>query len=475
MANFSFEDITCTLGRYTKGYFDCAKENKMRENAVYSGIVKNVFVPFRNNLPFPIFTDTVFKKTTVNYPYDLFDFKGRTGIKDPYAKPENANIYHAGRILVLKRKNDVDKKTKYFFIWISQSLWDKYRNQSNGNFKTNIHINFHPVGHINDIKEYPPYYNERIEQQILNTEDPKDSFYSDNKYYNNNYFTIGIRYLFLEKQAVLQQRCSLKKGGQNTDISSNEDGIPMMVIIPVSGGAPYFADLSNVANLQEITKAVSDFCFDIAQKEKGRSTPIENYPTIGRVACSFYSRSGMIAEQLLSQRPEFIHEFYLYDVMLDMFHFIEDKTTAKPKKIKVVDRTQEKGFERVWHLMKQWRQDNSDKKIRIYSAYSTAIELIRAELKRSRYDENLAIFSAFNDKPDKAGGTYSNLSDGYEIYNADKSISVVSIPIKNFAHYLDDIKSPGGFAVYDNYLEDVGHSWFVRRLQTHSLYHSGFN
>ena len=379
-----------------------------------------------------------------------------------------------GYFVVLKKKNDVDKKTKYFFIWIAQSLWDKYRNQNDGNFKTNIHINFHPVGHINDIKEYPPYYNEKIEQQILNTENPNDSFYSDNKYYYNNYFTLGIRYLFSEKQAVFQHRCSLKKGNQNSDISSNEDGSPMMVIIPVSGGAPYFADLSNVSNLKEITQAVSDFCFEIAQKEKKRSTPIERYPPIGRVACSFYSRSGMIAEQLLSQRPEFINEFYLYDVMLDIFHFIEDKTSAKPKKIKVIDRTQEKGFERVWHLLKQWRQDNADKKIRIYSAYS-AVSPIQAELKRGKYEENMAIFSDFNDKPDKLGGTYKNLSDGYEIYNGDKSISLVYISINNFSHYLDDIKSPGGFAVYDNYLEDVGHSWFVRRLQTHSLYHSGFN
>jgi len=181
----------------------------------------------------------------------------------------------------------------------------------------------------------------------------------------------------------------------------------------------------------------------------------------------------MIAEQLLSRQPSFIHEFYLYDVMLDIFHFVKDEQSNKSKK--VVDRTQEKGFEKVWMLFKQWKKDSPDKKIRIYSAYSQAVQPIATELRRGVHDENPAPFAAFNNKPDKAGDVYSNLSNGYEIYNVDKSISLVLVPINNFYHYLDDIESPGGFGIDDNYLKgDVGHSWFIRRLQTHSIFHSGF-
>jgi hypothetical protein len=458
--SISFEDITCTMGRYTKAYFDCSKSSKIIDNAIFSN--------FQDQNPFPVLTEYVFKKTTVSFPIELFDYKERKGIRQG-----GNSISSSGRIVVLKRKN-IGQNTNYFFIWISQSLLNKYLTQNDGKFEANIHVNFHPVGHINDIKEYPPYYDEVKAHKILNIDDPKDSFYKDNNYYWSNFFKLGVRYLFEEKQLVLQHRCSILRSDPNQVnlLNSQQDGIPIMIIVPVSGATPYFGDLGDASKFKEITKAVSDFCFELVQKERGSILPIMNFPAIGRIACSFYSRSGIIAEQLLSRSPDFIHEFYLYDVMLDKFHFVMDE---KNKRKKVIDRTQEQGFRIVWSLLKQWRKDNFDKKIRIYSAYGQAVQPVAAEMRRSKHDENLGRFSAFNNKPDKAGGTYSNLSDGYEIYNDDKSVSLVYIPINNFYHYLDDIRSPGGFGVDDNYLKgDVGHSWFVRRLQTHSIFYSGF-
>jgi hypothetical protein len=459
MSNISFEDVTCTMGRYTKAYFDCSKSSRMIDDIIYDH--------FQDQNPFPIFTNYVFKKTTVSFPIELLDYKERKGIRQG-----RNSIFSPGRILVLKRKN-IGQNTNYFFVWVSQSLWSKYLTQNDGKFEVNIHVNFHPVGHINDIKQYPPYYDEAKAHKILHIDNPKDSFYKGNNYYFSNFFKLGIRYLFEEKQSVLQHRCAILRSDLNQAglLNSNHDGIPIMVIVPVSGGAPYFRDLGDAPQFKEITKSVSDFCFELAQKERGVVPAITNFPAIGRIACSFYSRSGVIAEQLLSRLPDFIHEFYLYDVMLDRFHFVKDE---KNKQKKVVDRTQEQGFGIIWSLFKQWKKDNVDKKIRIYSAYGQAVQPIAAELRRSKHDENQGRFSAFNNKPDKAGGTYSNLSDGYEIYNDDKSVSLVYIPINNFYHYLDDIKSPGGFGVDDNYLKDVGHSWFVRRLQTHSIFYSGF-
>ena len=47
---------------------------------------------------------------------------------------------------------------------------------------------------------------------------------------------------------------------------------------------------------------------------------------------------------------------------------------------------------------------------------------------------------------------------------------LVLVPVKNFYHYTEDIKSPGGFYVNDNYnlKGEEGHSWFIQHLQTHS-------
>jgi len=453
MSTITFEDKTCYLERYTRAYFDCGKSSRINE--------AQFFKNFQNNKPFPTFTQRIFKKEDVPYPYNLFDFKDRTGLLDT-----NNSLIRPGRVIVLKRKN-VGKNTNYFFIWLSQSLWDKYLNQSDGKFSSNIHILFHPVGNIGT--DYPDYYDEIKELQILQKDNPNDEFYKKNNFYGTNFFELGVRYLFREKQSVLQQRSAILEGARDPGgaLSGSDDCIPLMLIVPVSGINPYFGDLANASSFQQILKGISDFCFEIARKEKGNKP--DNYPTVGRVACSFYSRSGDVAERLLTQLPTFIDEFYLYDVMLDKYHI--DKSTNK----RVTDRTQEQGFQIVWHLFKQWKRDGMSKKIRIYSAYPNSVSFIASELKMKKHEENFAKFSSFNGKLDRTGkAKYSGLSDGYEIYSADASISLVCIPTNNFWVYLDETKNSGGFVIDDNYMSDVGHSWFVSRLQTHALFHSGF-
>lgn len=453
MITITFEDKTCNLERYTRAYFDCSKSNRINEAQFFNS--------FQNNKPFPIFNQHIFKRESVLYPYDLFDFKYRTGLLG-----SNGTLISPGRTIVLKRKN-VGRNTNHFFIWFSQSLWEKYLNQADGKFSSNIHILFHPVGGIGT--DYPDYYDEVKELQILQKDNPNDNFYRNNKFYGTNFFELGVRYLFTEKQSVLQQRSSILKSDRDPvrALNGSDDCIPLMLIVPVSGINPYFGDLANASSLQQILKSISDFCFEIAQKEKGNKP--DNYPTVGRVACSFYSRSGDVAERLITQLPDFIHEFYLYDVILDKYHI--DKNTNK----RVIDRTQEQGFQTVWHLFKQWKRDSLSKKIRIYSAYPNSVSFIANELKMKKYEENVAKFSSFNGKPDRTGKTkYSGLSNGYEIYSADASISLVCIPTNNFWVYLDETKNPDGFVIDDNYMSGVGHSWFVTRLQTHALFHSGF-
>ncbi|MEO6687262.1 MAG: hypothetical protein ABIN24_14925 [Dyadobacter sp.] len=449
-----FDDITCNLGRYTNRFFDCSKNSKMFDNPVYSF--------FNPSDPFPIFTQNIFKKSQngLRFPYEIFDFKERTGIR----KDANS-IHHSGRIVVLKKKI-AGRNTNYFFIWISEALWNRFTNMDS-EIDVNVHINFHPVGHVNEPKVYPDYFNESLAQKIANTEDAQDRLYKDNKFFDNNFFQLGVRYLFAEKQAVLQQRCSLNNS-KAINLSTDQDGIPIMLIIPVSSGNPYFGDLSNATNLKNTIKSISDCCFEIACDEKLKQCPAKK-PNIGRVACSFYSRSGMIAEQLLVSLPAFINEFYFFDIMLDKFH-----TDSSGKK--VMDRTQDAGFSAVWRLIEQWKRENSDKKIRIYSAYPSALLPICNKIKRGKFEEILAAFTSFNGKNDKVRGKYFGLINGYEIYNEDKSISLVSLPVGNFLHYLDETRNPGGFGVKDHYsIIDDGHSWFLSRLQTHALYHSNFS
>jgi hypothetical protein len=463
--SFILEDITFQLGRYTKAYFDTGNIPKTNWDNIFNG--------YRNNKPFTVFTEYIFKQdiSKVNFPVELFDYKNRVGIH----KGSNNDFHKHGQIIVLKRKDGDKNITKYFFIWISYSLWEKFLTKKEGDFEINIHINFHPVGPIG--KKYPPYYNEAQDSNILNIDDKNHPFYlksrtsekaDDYGWYDQNFFELGVRYLFKEKQSILQHRCSILRtdSDPNNLLNSDKDTIPIMLIVPVSSVTPYFGDFSKASDFKEIIEAISHKCFDLAQKIS--NIPLKKYPSIKRVACSFYSRSGEVAEQILLNSPNFINEFYLYDIVLDR---------------KIPLRTKKEGFDKLWNLLKKWK-NNNDNKIRIYSSELDTVMAIAEELRKRPHEEHLANFSSFNNKPDrnnkpdinKKTGIYLNLSPGYEIYRDEKSISLVVVPNKNFFHYLEEMGNPNGFYVDDNYdlKGDQGHSWFVSRLQSHSIFHSGF-
>ncbi|MEV6931691.1 hypothetical protein AB0M46_45365 [Dactylosporangium sp. NPDC051485] len=94
------------------------------------------------------------------------------------------------------------------------------------------------------------------------------------------------------------------------------------------------------------------------------------------------------------------------------------------------------------------------------------------------YHNPAAGFSAFNGKPRPGGsGTYAGLSDGYEIYSTDNSRSLVAMPAGNSEVYLstENLRNPNGFPPGGDYEPALeGHSWFVSRLFTHAIFHSGF-
>lgn len=466
MSSIEFEDITLELGRYTRAYFDTGNIPKTNWDAVFN--------QYRNDKPFPVFTEFIFKRDipSIKFPIELFNYKNRAGIY----KGNNNDFHKPGRIIILRRKLPRQDTTNYFFVWVSQSLWDKKSTKSDGDFEVNMHVNFHPVGEIFKPGFYPPYYPGTQDNNVLKINDPQDPFYlrsrktpddpNDHGWYDKNYFELGVRYLFKDKQTVLQHRCAILQSDKdpNNLLRSDKDTIPIIVVIPVSSASPYFSDLSRPPDFKEITQAISNKCFDLAQNITN-SFP-KKYPPISRVACSFYSRSGEVAEEILSNSPNFINEFYLYDVVF-----------RSPQ------RTNKDGFDKIWSLLKKWKADKTDYKIRIYSSEADAVQLIAANLREKPHEEYPAKFIDFNGKSDRANnpdkvnkkGFYSGLLNGYEIYSAERSISLVLVPQTNFFRYMNNKFNAGGFYVDDNYaVGDQGHSWFVSRLQTHSIFHSGF-
>lgn len=170
MDNFDFEDITCRLwlvqnynSRFpdprdgTKNFFCNSSIPEKDKHA-------EIFRDFKSNYPFPVFTDYVFKKDTSNvkFPNDIFDRKKRNGIRNG-----EEEIIMPGRVIILKRKN-IDKVTKYFYIWISQELLDKYLMTDGADFNVNVHILFHPKA---GLAACPPYNDDSIAEKILNSPD----------------------------------------------------------------------------------------------------------------------------------------------------------------------------------------------------------------------------------------------------------------------------------------------------------------
>lgn len=130
----------------------------------------------------------------------------------------------------------------------------------------------------------------------------------------------------------------------------------------------------------------------------------------------------------------------------------------------------------------------------MYSAETDTVSGVYRELKErlakhgGGYHNPSVKFSSFNGTAKPGGSKYANLADGYEIYSTDNSLSLAVFPSANALVYLTDhVKdragndvelvrgNDGGFApggAYEPKLE--GHSWFISRLMSHALYHSGF-
>jgi hypothetical protein len=195
---------------------------------------------------------------------------------------------------------------------------------------------------------------------------------------------------------------------------------------------------------------------------------------------SGYSRSGVVLRRLLDNAQhnepfmrKVLKEFYVFDVMLD----------ERDKK-GVVTKTKQQGWDELWTRLKAWQGEDGDKKIRMYSAEPATVSNVYAELVKrlakygGGYHNSAAHFSAFNGTLMPDGKTpHDRLADGYEVYSTDNSRSLVVFPFSNALVYLssDGIVNPTGFAPGGSYEPThEGHSWFVSRLQSHALFHSGF-
>jgi hypothetical protein len=86
-------------------------------------------------------------------------------------------------------------------------------------------------------------------------------------------------------------------------------------------------------------------------------------------------------------------------------------------------------------------------------------------------------FSSFNGAAKPDGSKYVNLSDGYEIYSTGTTLGHSwCFPGTNALVYLssENLKNDGGFGPGGSFEPGLeGHSWFVSRLMSHALLHSG--
>jgi hypothetical protein len=282
----------------------------------------------------------------------------------------------------------------------------------------------------------------------------------------------------MEKHTVTQHFCAVKRSGTpgaSSQLEDKKSALDLMVVVPVSSARAYLS-LGDPKELQEVLQELGRRCY---QGVTSKLVPT-NAVSLVRLAVSGYSRSGVVLRSLLDNTKanepfmrSILKEFYAFDIMLD----------EKDDKGQIV-KTKVKGYEEFWARLKVWQGEDSDKKIRLYSAEPATVAAVYSELQErlkrygGGYHNSSVPFSRFNKtaKPD-GSGTFSGLSDGYEIYSTDNSRCLVVLPFGNARFYLssENIENPGGFKPggdYEPWLE--GHSWFVSRLQTHALFHSGF-
>jgi hypothetical protein len=397
---------------------------------------------------FPIFTDRVFAASagSVNA---LVDYKYR----------EKLDESKVGKVFVLERidnPNDASK-TRLFVVWISPKLLERFRTTASDKCLVSVNVIFHPRA---SLEKYPTYWKGDLDPVKL-----------------PNYLELGFRYLCKEKYSILQHLCAVGPSadvGQGPGLTERDAKLEIMVVAPVSNPSSY-SNLSAPSELQDALSEISKRCYEGAGSPKlvGALSPVVN-----RVAVSGYSRSGMILSSLLNPGGESpflrdtLKEVYAFDVMLD----------EKDKEGKTI-KTKQQGYEEFWTKLKKWQGDDSGKKIRLYSAETATVANIYSELKSNLqkygggYHNPAAAFSKFNKTAvPGTSSVYSGLSDAYEIYSTDNSRSLVALPSNNSLVYLstENIKNSGGFQPGGDYEPDLeGHSWFVSRLQSHALFHSG--
>ena len=397
---------------------------------------------------FPVFTSLVFTAAPVTSgsPVDLLDYRMREGMDDS----------EVGRIFILERNdNGGDTRlTRLFFVWISPKQVAKFSSGGPDALRAKVSVLFHPAAGLD---KYPTYWQGDIDPVKL-----------------PNFLELGARYLCKEKHVVTQHFCAVRPGDKE-GVRAKSCPFTGLVVVPVSSAAS-FNNLADPRELEEALKHIVRRCYEGVTRKIEPASSV----TLERVAVAGYSRSGTLLRQLLdntgSNEPfmrSVLRELYAFDVMLD----------ERDREGKVVKNKQQ-GYDEFWAKLKKWQADDPDRRIRLYSAEPTTVANIYAEL-RDRlkrhgggYHNPAAPFSAFNGKPRREGsGNYAGLTNGYEIYSTDNSRSLVVLPHGNPQVYLstEHIVNPSGFAPGGDYEPDLeGHSWFVSRLYTHALLHSGF-
>ncbi|MET4144849.1 hypothetical protein [Arthrobacter sp. UYCo732] len=396
---------------------------------------------------FPILTDHLFSPLGSS-PEELIGYKLRRNMDDA----------DAGRFFVLERTDNPSdqSKTRLFFVWVAPTLVAQFKTDPSNAPRVKVSVIFHPRA---GLEKYPAYWKGGIEPLKV-----------------PNFLELGIRYLSKEKHVVAQHFCAV--AGPRTPgaagIDSPKSSLAVMVVVPVSS-ANAFASLGNPLELEEALRHITKRCYEGVTAKLIPATAV----TLERVAVSGYSRSGVVLRTLLdnarANEPfmrNVVKEFYAFDVMLN-----ENDPQGR------VVKTKKQGYEEFWSRLTAWQGGDSDRRIRLYSAEPATVASIYSELQNrlKKYGggyQSKVGFSSFNGKMRGDGsGKYANLSDGYEIYSTDNSRSLAVMPSGNALVYLssDNLVNPNGFATggtYEPALE--GHSWFISRLLSHALFHSGF-
>ncbi|WP_157103688.1 hypothetical protein [Nocardia harenae] len=400
--------------------------------------------PYRDHgRAFPVFLDRVFAPAARGGPLDFIDYRMRTSMDDT----------DAGRIFVLERNDSSAGKAvaRLFWVWLSPALVKQYRDDTSNTPVLRANVVLHPRAGLED---YPAYWRGGVDPVKL-----------------PNFLELGARYLCKEKFTVAQHFCGVRRAGPKLDGGPCPSAFA--VVVPVCSAAAY-ADLTDPATLSEALRHIGRRCYAAIS---ARLVPVAAVQ-LERIAVSAYSRSGAVLSRLLAAgrrddrfMSESLREVYAFDVMLD------EKVAGR------VVKTKRQGYDELWNRLTAWQGDDADKRIRLYSAERATVDGIYQELRTrlARYGggyHNASVkFSSFNGTRRPDGTKFSGLADGYEIYSTDNSRSLVLLPSNNALVYLstENLKNDGGFGLGGDYEPGLeGHSWFVSRLMSHALFHSGF-